>query len=136
MEKKLFLLDGIGVGLSGALRIDRPANLFLKRSQYFGALWFHPNPARILKNQEPTHIAVLLIPMPQHNGTTDFADYKATRQAMPEDLVHALPHVRRMLDAFRIPVLTCEWLRSRRHYRHTGAARRERRIQILHGYAG
>src|SRR6185295_13247671 len=38
----------------------------------------------------------------------DFADYKATRQAMPEDLSQALPHVRRMLDAFRIPVLTCD----------------------------
>ena len=27
---------------------------------------------------------------------------------MPEDISSALPHVRQLLDAFRIPVLTCE----------------------------
>src|SRR5260370_726653 len=62
----------------------------------------------ILKNQEATHIAVAFdtdAPTPRHAA---FADYKATRQVMPEDLSQALPHVRRMLDAFNIPVLICD----------------------------
>jgi DNA polymerase-1 len=61
-----------------------------------------------MKNRQPTHIAVAFdtdAPTPRH---TLYAEYKATRQAMPEDLSLALPHVRRMLEAFRIPVLTCD----------------------------
>ena len=38
----------------------------------------------------------------------EFADYKATRQEMPEDLSAALPHVRRMVEALNIPVLICD----------------------------
>src|SRR5438874_13616605 len=62
----------------------------------------------IMKNRQPTHIAVAFdtdAPTPRH---TLYAEYKATRQAMPEDLSLALPHVHRMLEAFRIPVLTCD----------------------------
>src|SRR6185437_1504724 len=44
-------------------------------------------------------------PTPRHQV---FPDYKATRQAMPEDLSAALPHVRRMLEAFHVPILECD----------------------------
>ncbi|HVV72919.1 MAG TPA: 5'-3' exonuclease H3TH domain-containing protein, partial [Verrucomicrobiae bacterium] len=62
----------------------------------------------ILKNQQPTHIAVAFDTEAPTHRHTEFADYKATRQTMPEDLSLALPHVERMLEAFRIPVLTCD----------------------------
>src|SRR5215468_10873888 len=55
-----------------------------------------------------THIAVAFdtdAPTPRH---AQYAEYKATRQVMPEDLSLALPHVHRMIEAFRIPVLTCD----------------------------
>src|SRR5207245_3186017 len=62
----------------------------------------------ILDQQQPTHIAVAFdteAPTPRHAA---FPEYQATRQAMPEELSQALPHVCRMLEAFRIPVLTCD----------------------------
>ncbi|MGH9482517.1 MAG: DNA polymerase I, partial [Terriglobales bacterium] len=34
-----------------------------------------------------------------------YADYKATRAAMPETLVPQLPYIRRALEAFRVPIL-------------------------------
>jgi len=43
-----------------------------------------------------------------HAAAHRFPEYKATRQEMPEDLSAALPHVRRMLEAFRIPTLICD----------------------------
>src|SRR5260370_20208739 len=61
-----------------------------------------------MKNRQPTHIAVAFdtdAPTARHAA---YAEYKATRQAMPEDLSLAIPHVYRMLEAFRIPVLTCD----------------------------
>ena len=62
----------------------------------------------ILNNQQPSHIAVAFDTDAPTHRHTEFAEYKATRQAMPEDLSLALPSVRRMLEAFRIPVLTCD----------------------------
>src|SRR5438874_7611336 len=62
----------------------------------------------ILKNQKPTHIAVAFdtdAPTARHAA---FAEYKATRQVMPEELSQALPHVRRMIEALQIPVLICD----------------------------
>src|SRR5437588_12448460 len=62
----------------------------------------------IINNQQPTHVAVAFDTDAPTHRHTEFAEYKATRQAMPEDLSQALPHVRRMIDAFRIPVLVCD----------------------------
>ncbi len=62
----------------------------------------------IIKSQQPTHIAVAFdtdAPTARH---IEFPEYKATREAMPEELSAALPHVRRMIEAFRIPVLICD----------------------------
>ncbi len=62
----------------------------------------------IIKTQQPTHIAVAFdtdVPTQRH---LDFPAYKAQREAMPEDLSAALPHVRRMLEAFNIPVIICD----------------------------
>ncbi len=62
----------------------------------------------IIKNQQPTHIAVAFDTGQSTQRVADFAEYKAQRQAMPEDLSAALPHLRRMIEAFHIPILTCE----------------------------
>src|SRR4029077_21027281 len=62
----------------------------------------------IIKTRQPTHIAVAFdteVPTQRH---IDFPEYKAQRQEMPEDISLALPHVRRMIEAFNIPVLMCD----------------------------
>jgi DNA polymerase-1 len=53
-------------------------------------------------------------PLRKWNGKTqsfedvDYAGYKATRAAMPEDLRRQIPYIRRALEALRIPVLEAE----------------------------
>src|SRR6266446_8334512 len=108
MTKKLFLLDGMALVYRAHFAlIARP--IFSSKGVNTSALYgFTQTLLEILKNQQPTHIAVAFDTDAPTQRHTDFADYKATRQAMPEDLVQALPHVRRMLEAFRIPVLTCD----------------------------
>src|SRR5690606_34434541 len=59
----------------------------------------------IVQKGSPTHLGVAFdtdAPTPRH---TVFPEYKAQREAMPEELSAALPHVRRMIQAFRIPVI-------------------------------
>jgi len=53
-------------------------------------------------------------PLRKWNGKTqsfedvDYAGYKATRAAMPEDLRRQIPYIRRALEALRIPILEAE----------------------------
>jgi DNA polymerase-1 len=108
MEKKLFLLDGMALVYRAHFAlISRP--IFSSKGVNTSALYgFTQTLLEILKNQKPTHIAVAFDTDAPTHRHTEFAEYKATRQAMPEDLSQALPHVRRMIEAFRIPVLTCD----------------------------
>ena len=108
MPKRLFLLDGMALVYRAHFAlIARP--IFTSRGVNTSALYgFTQTVLEILSKQQPTHLAVAFdteAPTPRH---TAYPEYKATRQAMPEDLSAALPHVRRMLEAFRIPLLECD----------------------------
>jgi DNA polymerase-1 len=108
MAKKLFLLDGMALVYRAHFAlIARP--IFTSKGVNSSALYgFTQTVLDILSKQQPTHLAVALdtdAPTPRHIA---YPEYKATRQAMPEDLSAALPHVRRMLEAFRIPLLECD----------------------------
>lgn len=108
MEKKLFLLDGMGLVYRAHFAlIARP--IFNSKGVNTSALYgFTQTLLEILRNQQPTHIAVAFDSDKPTERHAQFAEYKATRQAMPEDLTIAIPAVLRMLQAFRIQTLTCE----------------------------
>ena len=108
MAKRLFLLDGMALVYRAHFAlIARP--IFTSKGVNSSALYgFTQTLLEILSKQQPTHLAVAFdtdAPTPRH---TVYPEYKATRQAMPEDLSAALPHVRRMLEAFRVPLLECD----------------------------
>jgi DNA polymerase-1 len=108
MQKKLFLLDGMALVYRAHFALAaRP--IFTSKGVNTSALYgFTQTLLEIINTHAPTHLTVAFdtdAPTYRHK---EFKDYKATRQAMPEDLSKALPHVRRMLEAFRIPVLTCD----------------------------
>ncbi|HZL43221.1 MAG TPA: DNA polymerase I [Verrucomicrobiae bacterium] len=108
MPKRLFLLDGMALVYRAHFAlVARP--IFTSRGVNSSALYgFTQTLLEIIKNQQPTHLAVAMdteAPTPRHVA---YPEYKATRQVMPEDLSAALPHVRRMLEAFRVPVLVCD----------------------------
>src|SRR5512138_1529473 len=108
MAKKLFLLDGMALVYRAHFAlIARP--IFTSKGINTSALYgFTQTLLEILREQQPTHIGVAFDTDAPTKRHVEFADYKATRQAMPEDLSKALPHVHRMLNAFNIPVITCD----------------------------
>ena len=108
MPKKLFLLDGMALVYRAHFAlIAKP--IYTSKGVNSSALYVFTNTLLdILNNQKPTHIAVAFdtdAPTQRHK---DFADYKIQREAMPEDLSAAMPHVRRMIEGFNIPVLECD----------------------------
>ena len=108
MVKKLFLLDGMALVYRAHFAfISRP--ILTSKGVNTSALYgFTQTLLDILKNQQPTHLAVAFDTAAPTQRHVEFADYKANRQEMPEDLSAALPHVRRMVEAFNVPVLICD----------------------------
>ena len=108
MVKKLFLLDGMALVYRAHFAfISRP--ILTSKGVNTSALYgFIQTLLDIQKNQQPTHLAVAFDTETPTQRHTEFADYKAHREAMPEELSAALPHVRRMVEALRVPVLICE----------------------------
>lgn len=108
MSKKLFLLDAFALIYRAHFAlIQRP--IFTSKGVNTSALYgFTQTLLQILNEQKPTHIAVVFdtdAPTQRHK---DFAEYKSQREAMPEDISAAIPHVRRMIDAFNISMLQCD----------------------------
>ena len=59
----------------------------------------------IISTQKPTHLGLAMdTPVPTFRHV-EYPEYKAQREAMPEDLSFALPHISRMAKAFNIPLI-------------------------------
>src|SRR5438105_5885070 len=108
MGKKLLLVDGMALVYRAHFAFaSRP--VFTASGVNTSALFgFTQSLLEILKNQQPTHIGVAFDTKAPTQRVRDFPEYKADRQTMPEDIAAALPQVRRMIEIFNIPVLTCD----------------------------
>ena len=105
MEKRLFLLDGMALVYRAHFAfITRPI-LDSSGRNTSAAFGFTNTLLELLDKRNPTHIAVAFdtsAPTARHEM---FPEYKAQRDAMPEELAAAIPEVKELLKAFRIPVL-------------------------------
>jgi len=108
MVKKLFLLDGMALVYRAHFAFIRRPILTSKGVNTSALYGFTQTLLDILKNQQPTHLGVAFDTEAPTQRHVEFADYKANRQEMPEDLSAALPHVRQMVEAFNVPVLICD----------------------------
>ncbi|GAB3898396.1 DNA polymerase I [Larkinella knui] len=59
----------------------------------------------ILQKEKPTHIGVAFDSSKKTFRHEAFVEYKANRQAMPEDISIAIPYVKRLVEAMNIPIL-------------------------------
>ncbi|MFN0127809.1 MAG: DNA polymerase I [Verrucomicrobiales bacterium] len=108
MTRKLYLLDGMALAYRAHFAlIGRP--ILTSTGINTSALYLFANTLiELLKNRQPTHVAVVFdtaVPTARHET---YPEYKAQRQEMPEDLSVALPAIRRLCEAMNIPVLTLD----------------------------
>ncbi|HEX3798523.1 MAG TPA: DNA polymerase I [Verrucomicrobiae bacterium] len=108
MAKKLFLLDGMALVYRAHFAFGNRPIMTSKGVNTSALYGFTQTLLDIIKSQQPTHIAVAFDTDAPTQRHVDFPEYKAQREDMPEDLSAALPHVRRMLEAFNIPVIICD----------------------------
>ncbi len=104
-EKKLFLLDGMALVYRGHFALMRNPRMTSQGMNTSAVFAFANTLLSILDREQPTHIAVVFdTPEPTHRHKM-FAEYKAQREAMPEDLSQALPYVFQLCEAFNMPVI-------------------------------
>jgi DNA polymerase-1 len=108
MSKTLYLLDTMALVYRAHFAfIQRPilTSKGMDTSALFG---FTQTLLDLRQSCEPSHLAVVFdTPAPTARHRL-YPEYKAQREAMPEALSQALPHVRRMVEAFRLPVLALD----------------------------
>jgi DNA polymerase-1 len=105
MSQRLFLLDGMALLYRAHFAFIK-APIRTSDGVNTSALYGFANTLLdILKNQQPTHLAVALdtsAPTPRHEM---FPAYKAQREEMPEDISMAIPQIKRLMEAMNVPIL-------------------------------
>lgn len=104
--KKLFLLDGMALIYRAHFALSKNPRFTSTGINTSAVMGFANTLMEVLKKERPTHIAVVFDTEAPTERHTDFEAYKAHRQAMPEDLSAALPYIFKLIEGFRIPVIT------------------------------
>ncbi|MFZ4707007.1 MAG: DNA polymerase I [Bacteroidales bacterium] len=103
--KKLFLLDAMALIYRAFYALNKNPRINSKGLNTSAILGFANALLDILKNDKPTHIGVAFDTMAPTVRHGDFPEYKGNRQAMPEDLSKAIPYIKKLIEAFNIPIL-------------------------------
>jgi len=103
--KKLFLIDAYAIiyrSYYAFIRNPRFNSKGLNTSAIFG---FVNTLEDVLKREKPTHIAVAFDPKGKTFRHEAFEQYKAQREATPEDIRLAVPIIKDLIKAYNIPAL-------------------------------
>ena len=103
--KKLFLLDAFALIYRAHFALSKNPRFTSGGLNTSAIMGFTNTLLEVLKKEQPSHIAVVFDTDAPTERHTDFTDYKAHRQAMPEDLATAIPYIVRLIEGFNIPVI-------------------------------
>src|SRR5580698_7642181 len=104
-EKKLFLLDAYALIFRAYYALIRNPRVTSKGRNTNAQFGFTNTIVDLINNQKPTHLAVCFDTEAPTERHTDFTDYKANRQEAPEDLLGAIPDIKKIIRGFNIPVV-------------------------------
>ncbi len=105
MEKKLFLLDAMALIFRAYYALIRNPRVTSKGRNTNAQFGFTNTLIDLITNQKPSHMAVCFDTHAPTERHTDFADYKANRQEAPEDLLGAIPDIKKIIEGFKIPIM-------------------------------
>ncbi|MBO4738115.1 MAG: DNA polymerase I, partial [Bacteroidales bacterium] len=104
-EKTLFLIDAMSLIFRAYYALNKNPRLTSNGINTSAILGFTNALYDIIKKESPTHIAVAF---DSHGPTVrhaEFEQYKAQREATPDEIVSSLPYIQEILQALGIPVL-------------------------------
>lgn len=105
MPKTLYLLDGMALAYRAHFALIRSPIFTSKGFNTSAIFGYTATLIELIKNRDPSYIAVAFDTSAPTERHLIYPEYKANREDMPEELKAALPHVRRITEAFGIPVI-------------------------------
>lgn len=106
--KKLFLLDGMALIYRAYFALSKTPRITSTGLNTGAIMGFTNTLLEVLKNQQPSHIAVVFDTAAPTARHIEFEAYKAHRQQMPEDLSASIPYIYRLIEGFNIPIITMD----------------------------
>jgi DNA polymerase I len=101
-KKKLFLLDAMALIYRAHFAFSKNPIINSKGTNTGAILGFTNSLVEILTKEQPGHIAVAFDTSAPTFRKETFAEYKAQREAQPEDIQVAIPLVKKIIDAFQV----------------------------------
>lgn len=103
--KRLFLLDAYALifrAYYAFIKNPRKTSKGLNTSAIFGFLLALEE---VIQKQKPTHIAVVFDTSAPTFRHEMYKEYKANRDETPEDIKKAVPYIKKLIEAYKIPVI-------------------------------
>ena len=104
-HKKLFLLDAYALIFRAYYAFIRAQIVNSKGLNTSAIYGFTATLEEILRAESPSHIAVVFDPPGPTFRHTKFPAYKANRDATPEEIKKSVPWIKKIIEAFNIPVI-------------------------------
>lgn len=104
-KQKLFLLDAMALIYRAYFALNRNPRINSKGLNTSAILGFTNTLFDVLKNENPEYIGVAFdmhAPTLRHES---FAEYKANREEIPEDIAKSIPIIKEIIKGFNIPIL-------------------------------
>lgn len=105
MNKKLFLLDAMALIYRAYYALAKNPRVTSKGQNTSAIFGFTNILLELLKKEKPTHMGVAFDTHAPTEREGAYAEYKAHRQATPEDIISSVPYIKKILEGFGIPVL-------------------------------
>lgn len=103
--KKIFLLDAYAIIYRSYYAFIRNPRINSKRLNTSAIFGFVNTLEDVLKKENPTHIGVAFDPPGKTFRHVEFENYKAQREATPEDIRKSVPIIKEIVSAYNIPIL-------------------------------
>ncbi len=104
-KNKLFLLDAYALIYRAYYAFIRNPRINSKGQNTSAIFGFVNTLEEVLKKEAPSHIAVVFDPPGPTFRHTEFEEYKAQREATPEDIKFSVPYIKDIIRAYNIPVI-------------------------------
>jgi DNA polymerase-1 len=108
MDKRIFLLDAFALVFRAYYALIRNPRLTSKGKNTNAQFGFTNALVELINKQKPSHMAVCFDTSAPTERHTDFADYKANRQETPEDILAAVPDIKKIIEGFNIPIIAID----------------------------
>src|SRR3984957_14084658 len=104
-QKRMFVLDALALVFRAYYALPSSPRITSKGRNTNAQFGFTNALIDLINNQHPSHMAVCFDTEAPTERHIDFAEYKANRQEAPEDLLLAIPDIKRIILGFNIPVM-------------------------------